>query len=117
MGRASFVWKLVKRIDSRTVKCTLCLNEVAYCGNTTNIHRHLREKHPQAYKKMAEECNWNSQFRPNDEDSNIIDDPEATTSTSLPSDSVPMVSIYCKFAMTYGKILQNEYLLLTSYLQ
>lgn len=56
----SFVWSLVKKISSKTARCNLCSSDIQYCGHTTNIHRHLKEKHLPAYKAKQEELNWRS---------------------------------------------------------
>lgn len=41
----SKVWKWFKRIDGVRAKCKYCLQEVRYCGNTSNLSKHLK-KHP-----------------------------------------------------------------------
>ena len=35
------------------VYCKLCFQSMKYCGNTTNLHFHLRTKHPTEYNDSA----------------------------------------------------------------
>ncbi len=47
MTPKSAVWTNFKRsADGKTVKCQLCEIELTFCGGTTNLHNHLRSRHP-----------------------------------------------------------------------
>ena len=47
----AFVEKDKRKRD--IVYCKLCFQSIKYCGNTTNLHFHLRNKHPTEYKDSA----------------------------------------------------------------
>jgi len=51
----SAVWSYFQRSsDGKTVKCTLCEMELTFCGGTTNMHNHIRLKHPSDEKPTAQ---------------------------------------------------------------
>ena len=60
-GAKSKVWKYFGftmnesgAIVSKTqVKCTLCRNNISFCGNTTNLSYHLERKHPEQFSECC----------------------------------------------------------------
>ena len=60
-GAKSKVWKYfgfttneAGTIVSKTrVKCTLCRNDISFCGNTTNLSYHLEQKHPEQFSEYC----------------------------------------------------------------
>ena len=60
-GAKSKVWKYFGfttnesgMIVSKTqVKCTLCRNDISFCGNTTNLSYHLERKHPEQFSECC----------------------------------------------------------------
>ena len=34
-------------VSKTRVKCTICRNDISFCGNTTNLSYHLERKHPE----------------------------------------------------------------------
>uniref|UniRef100_A0A8D8YWJ7 Zinc finger BED domain-containing protein 1 n=1 Tax=Cacopsylla melanoneura TaxID=428564 RepID=A0A8D8YWJ7_9HEMI len=41
-------------VTKRKIICTLCNNQLAYVGNTTNIKSHLSHKHPMQYARLIQ---------------------------------------------------------------
>ncbi len=42
-------WHFFKRRDAIKARCTLCTKEISYNGNTTNLNRHLKDIHSNAF--------------------------------------------------------------------
>lgn len=46
-GKTSTVWEIFKKTDDKqSVTCMICKKTFKFAGNTTNMKRHLRAKHP-----------------------------------------------------------------------
>ena len=60
-GAKSKVWKYFGFAMNETgtivnktwVKCTLCKNDMSFCGNTTNLSYHLEQKHPEQFSECC----------------------------------------------------------------
>ena len=60
-GAKSKVWKYFGfttnesgAIVSKTrVKCTICRNNISFCGKTTNLSYHLEQKHPEQFSEYC----------------------------------------------------------------
>lgn len=52
--KRSLVWIYFTLINSNEAKRTICAKTVRYCGNTTNLTKHLRNVHPEAHDKLNE---------------------------------------------------------------
>ena len=67
----------------------LCNDEISNCGNTTNLHRHLKEKHSSAYEVQKGRVAWKEAGLgiPEDEVDNAFDDVfgEPSNSTAVVS--------------------------------
>jgi hypothetical protein len=65
MGRAtkSLVWKVFKNEEGgRSAKCTLCGKVVSSSGNTTNLSRHLKIRHPNVNLEEIGSLNINNNY-------------------------------------------------------
>jgi hypothetical protein len=49
--------RFFEKIDCKTARCLICNSDVAFCGNTTNFHRHLKGKHTRVYQREKELAN------------------------------------------------------------
>lgn len=55
----SKTWSYFKKIDGVIAKCKFCLQDVWYCGNTSNVAKHLK-KHSNALESVKEESPTNA---------------------------------------------------------
>lgn len=42
----SSVWEHFTKNDEKTASCKNCFKIVRFCGNTSNLHKHLKNNHP-----------------------------------------------------------------------
>ena len=40
-------------VSKTQVKCTLCRNDISFCGNTMNLSYHLERKHPEQFSECC----------------------------------------------------------------
>lgn len=45
MNKTSDIWKYFKKTDKIRVKCQLCNHSLSYASGTSNMWRHVRNKH------------------------------------------------------------------------
>ncbi len=60
----------MKKLDFRVGRCKLHHEDVRYCGNTTNLHRHLKDKHVEAYNERLQEAIWSDRHSTSTDDDN-----------------------------------------------
>ncbi len=61
----SFIWQLAKKVNSKIARCILYNQDIVYCGNTTNLYQHLKDKHLMQYNKTKMEAakrEWSSEL-------------------------------------------------------
>lgn len=52
--KKSCIWEFFKKEQSGTVQCLLCKKNVCTKGNTSNLHAHLKHKHPLQFRAIEE---------------------------------------------------------------
>jgi len=55
----SKVWTYFKKLDTVIVKCKYCSQEVHYCGNISNLRKHLK-KYPNVTNVTTKSANANA---------------------------------------------------------
>lgn len=75
MGKSSACWHFCEKIDSVLARCKLCLATVVHDGNTTNLNRHLKEKHRRPY--LA----YKNSLELRKEKANTLDTPDTSDTT------------------------------------
>ncbi|XP_063044700.1 zinc finger BED domain-containing protein [Engraulis encrasicolus] len=48
----SLVWSFFKKADDRMATCSLCQNQIQYFSSTSNLHRHLKNKHAAEFREL-----------------------------------------------------------------
>lgn len=74
MSSKSHVWDYFEKMGN-TSKCLLCKRVISTKGNTSNLHAHLRYKHPIQFRTL-QEASRRSRDDENDESNRETDDSE-----------------------------------------
>lgn len=58
--KRSVVWKYFTTFNENTANCDICKKAIRYCGNTTNLHKHIKQhekENNELQKQRREEGN------------------------------------------------------------
>lgn len=89
--KSSRVWQHYEKIDNTRVKCNLCKKEFKFSGNTSNLHYHLKRKHPTfiQYERVLEDFEAEAEAEIVTEPAvNVEEAIRPSTSSGLMSDEV-----------------------------
>lgn len=54
MAPASKAWRYFEKIDKQIASCKKCLVKIKYCGNTSNLLKHLKKHGISVEKEQGE---------------------------------------------------------------
>ncbi|XP_036336415.1 uncharacterized protein LOC118746656 [Rhagoletis pomonella] len=59
MAPSSEVWRYFTKSNSSEASCKMCPKKVRFCGNTSNLHKHMKVHEINTSKNNVEEGNGN----------------------------------------------------------
>lgn len=64
LKKRSAVWRYFTPVNENTANCDVCKKVIRYCGNTTNLYKHLKRHEKESLELQSEREEPNSDRAP-----------------------------------------------------